>query len=76
MNTLIADIGGTNARFALFDGQAYTPPLRQALDEVGSIAEAAAGYLADRPRPVAAPAGELPAATGRSRTRSAPAGGP
>jgi glucokinase len=54
MNTLIADIGGTNARFALFDGQTYTPPLRLALDEVGSIAEAAAGYLADRPRPVAA----------------------
>ncbi|RAI59593.1 glucokinase [Roseicella frigidaeris] len=54
MHTLIADIGGTNARFALFDGRTYSPPFRLALDTVGSIAEAAAGYLATRPQPEAA----------------------
>ncbi|MDB5373022.1 MAG: Glucokinase [Belnapia sp.] len=62
MTTLIADIGGTNARFALWDagweagadGQAHTPPVRVQLDDVAGIAEAIEGYLAGRPRPRAA----------------------
>ncbi|MFC7542261.1 hypothetical protein ACFQU2_26080 [Siccirubricoccus deserti] len=51
MNTLIADIGGTNARFALHDGTTYTPPVKLALDGFTNIAAAIAAYLGDRPPP-------------------------
>ena len=51
---LIADIGGTNARFALFDGAAYGPPARLRLDSVTGIAAAIAAYLGDAEPPRAA----------------------
>jgi glucokinase len=54
MTTLIADIGGTNARFALHDGTAHTPPVKLALDGFTSIAAAIAAWLGDRPPPDAA----------------------
>ena len=44
---LIADIGGTNARFALFDGAAYGPPVKLRLDSVTGIAAAIAAFLGD-----------------------------
>ncbi|MBV1795988.1 glucokinase [Siccirubricoccus sp. G192] len=43
---LIADIGGTNARFALVEGAARGPLHRVKLDSVASVAEAIAGFLA------------------------------
>jgi glucokinase len=54
MSTLIADIGGTNARFALHDGSIHTPPVAFALDGFTGIAAAIAAYLGDRPPPTTA----------------------
>jgi len=51
MTTLLADIGGTNARFALLDGGTLTPPVHVPLDGFTGIAAAIAAYLADRPLP-------------------------
>lgn len=54
MTSLLADIGGTNARFAVFDGQARSPLVTVGLDDVAGIAEAIEGFLAGKPRPRAA----------------------
>ncbi|MBK1661098.1 glucokinase [Paracraurococcus ruber] len=54
MTTLLADIGGTNARFALLDGEAHTPPVNLPLSGFTGIAAAIASFLADRPAPAAA----------------------
>lgn len=54
MTTLLADIGGTNARFALLEGEAWTPPVNLALDGFTGIAAAIAAFLGDRPPPAAA----------------------
>jgi len=54
MSTLIADIGGTNGRFALLDGAAYTPPVSLPLSGFTGIAAAIAHVLGDRPPPPAA----------------------
>jgi glucokinase len=54
MTILIADIGGTNARFALYDGATHTPPVKLALDGFTGIAAAIAAYLGDRPPPASA----------------------
>ena len=51
MTTLLADIGGTNARFALLDGGALTPPVNLPLDGFTGIAAAIAAYLGDRTPP-------------------------
>ncbi len=53
MPTLLADIGGTNARFALLEPGAARPgPVtRLALDAFPGIAEAMAGWLAAQPGP-------------------------
>lgn len=50
---LIADIGGTNARFALLDQAGRGAMQRVRLDEVAGIPEAIAGFLASQasPRP-------------------------
>ena len=45
---LIADIGGTNARFALFDGAAYGPPVKLPLAGFTGIAAAIAAFLGGR----------------------------
>ena len=47
MTTLLADIGGTNARFALLDGAAYSPPVQAALAGFTGIAAAIAAYLGE-----------------------------
>ncbi len=44
--TLLADIGGTNARFALLADGTIGPPHRVRLDAYAGIAEAIAGFLA------------------------------
>jgi glucokinase len=49
--TLIADIGGTNARFAMLEGDGHTPPVRVRLEGVSSIAAAITGYLDGAPPP-------------------------
>ncbi|SDD18704.1 glucokinase [Belnapia rosea] len=54
MTTLLADIGGTNARFALLDGHEPGPATSLALDDFPGIAEAIAAFLDDVPRPQAA----------------------
>ena len=54
MTTLLADIGGTNARFALFDGATHTPPVNFPLAGFTGIAAAIAAFLGGRPAPAAA----------------------
>ena len=54
MTTLLADIGGTNARFALAEGDAHTPPVSVRLDAFPGIAAAIAAYLGDAAPPRAA----------------------
>ena len=56
MTTLLADIGGTNARFALThaDGRGHSPPESVRLDGFPDIAAAIAAYLGDGPPPAAA----------------------
>ncbi|MDO9708741.1 glucokinase [Paracraurococcus lichenis] len=54
MSTLLADIGGTNARFALLEGEGWTPPLHLPLSGFTGIAAAIAAFLGDRPPPAAA----------------------
>jgi glucokinase len=54
MTTLLADIGGTNARFALSDGEVPADPHSLALDGVPGIAEAIAQFLGGRAPPEAA----------------------
>lgn len=54
MSTLLADIGGTNARFALLDGAAHTAPVNLDLAGFGSIADAIRAFLGPRPMPGAA----------------------
>ena len=56
MTTLLADIGGTNARFALTqaDGRGHSPPESVRLDGFPDIAAAIADYLGDGPPPRAA----------------------
>lgn len=51
MTTLLADIGGTNARFALLDGDTTTPPVTLPLDGFPGIAAAVAAFLGTGPRP-------------------------
>jgi glucokinase len=54
MSTLLADIGGTNARFSLLDGGTYTPPVNLPLAGFTGIAAAIASFLGDGPPPRAA----------------------
>ncbi|MCO6415413.1 glucokinase [Siccirubricoccus sp. KC 17139] len=54
MTTLLADIGGTHARFALLQGSEATPPVTYKLDEFPDIATAIRQYLAKQSQPEAA----------------------
>ena len=54
MTTLLADIGGTNARFALSEGEVPTDPASVALDGFPGILEAIAHFLGGAAPPEAA----------------------
>ncbi len=54
MTTLLADIGGTNARFALFEDEVPAAPASVALDDFPGIVEAMAHVLAGEMPPEAA----------------------
>ena len=54
MTTLLADIGGTNARFALTDGEVPTHPASLALDGFRGIIEVIGHFLGDANPPEAA----------------------
>ncbi|MCB4820136.1 glucokinase [Roseicella aerolata] len=54
MTMLLADIGGTNARFALLEGESYTPPVNLPLSGFTGIIAAIADFLGGRPPPAAA----------------------
>lgn len=51
---LLADIGGTNARFAFTDGAGHTPPVSLPLAGFTGVAPMVAAVLAGRPPPAAA----------------------
>ncbi len=54
MTTLLADIGGTNARFALSEGEVPADPASVALDGFPDIVDAIAHFLGDAKPPEAA----------------------
>lgn len=51
---LLADIGGTNARFALLEGASHAPPVNLLLDAFPGIEAAITAFLGGRPAPASA----------------------